>query len=456
MTAEPHENVVRIASYEDLYRELLPRTLSYAMNECPYYRETYSRHGLDPSRITSKEALVQVPFLHPDVLRYRSSELLDQSYRGPLLVRFTSGTSQSPLHRKYLFFSPQEAERANLAALWSSAQAGHEPPAPAPEGAATTGLALYLQSGALLGSAPTLPGYTVFPHYFDKDFEIYHDLVADMLTRTWNLPGHEPHISVLILNGRFELSHLTNELLKKGINPSETGVRAIASIGDYLIPERRRWLEATWNARVFNTYSMTEVPAPVLECTANPDVKHFDPAVIVEAVDPDSGQPVPDGSEGVLVITCLYPFREVQPLIRYWTADIVTLRSGICDCGFHGTTMVKWHGRTDFSLNLNRELPPSAAPRHLSTATLMNAICRLYPGFTFNQDLSMEKAVEADGTLAISLKLTRSTRLEHLPVTGPCTPESVENELRRELPGWASLLDSGRIRFRISVQDAQG
>lgn len=440
--------LVRLLTYEDLHRELLPRTIAHAMESCPYYKDEFGRRSINPWEITSMEALRKVPFLHPDTLRYQSTGLLDQTHRGPVLVRWTSGTSQSALARKYIFYSQEEAVRSSLAGMLL-AKLGR-----AAEEGGQQRLGLYLQSGSLLGNPPTMDGYTLFAHAFDKDSPVYHDLIADMLTRRWQLPGHEDRISSLIINGRFELIHITNGLFDRGIHPAETAVRFITSIGDYLIPERRQWLESVWNARILNTYSMTEAGAPVVDCPAGTNVKHFDASLVAEAVDPDTLEPVPDGQEGVLVITCLYPFRQLQPLIRYWTADIVTLHTGSCSCGFNGTTMTEWHGRTDFSLNLNREPPPGVAPRHLGTAVLMKAISRLYPGFSFNQDMALSKLVTEDGIIQIQIELTRTTHLEHIPASGRCTPEAVEAELRHELPGWEPLLASGRIRFQVTVEDS--
>src|SRR5207253_5965320 len=54
---------------------------------------------------------------------------------------------------------------------------------------------------------------------------------------------------------------------------------------------------------------------------------HFLP----EVVDPESGEPLPEGEEGVLVFTTLT--KEALPLIRYWTGDITSLDSEPCSCG---------------------------------------------------------------------------------------------------------------------------
>jgi phenylacetate-CoA ligase len=68
---------------------------------------------------------------------------------------------------------------------------------------------------------------------------------------------------------------------------------------------------------------------------------HFLP----EVVDPDTGEPLPEGEEGVLVFTTLT--KQAMPLLRYWTGDITALASGECACGRTLVRMGLLRGRTD-------------------------------------------------------------------------------------------------------------
>jgi phenylacetate-CoA ligase len=68
---------------------------------------------------------------------------------------------------------------------------------------------------------------------------------------------------------------------------------------------------------------------------------HFLP----EIVDPDTGEPVADGSEGVLVFTTLT--KQALPLIRYWTGDISSLDPQPCACGRTLVRMGRIKGRAD-------------------------------------------------------------------------------------------------------------
>ncbi len=68
---------------------------------------------------------------------------------------------------------------------------------------------------------------------------------------------------------------------------------------------------------------------------------HFLP----EIIDPDSGEPLPEGEEGVLVFTTLT--KEALPVLRYWTGDICTLDSSSCSCGRTLVRMGPIIGRSD-------------------------------------------------------------------------------------------------------------
>jgi phenylacetate-CoA ligase len=68
---------------------------------------------------------------------------------------------------------------------------------------------------------------------------------------------------------------------------------------------------------------------------------HFFP----EVVDPDSGEPLPEGEDGVLVFTTLT--KQALPLVRYWTGDITSLSSEPCACGRTLVRMGLITGRSD-------------------------------------------------------------------------------------------------------------
>jgi phenylacetate-CoA ligase len=100
--------------------------------------------------------------------------------------------------------------------------------------------------------------------------------------------------------------------------------------------------------RALDIYGLSEVigPGVASECLVAADGLHVnEDHFIVEAVDPESGEPVPDGTPGELVFSTVT--KEALPLLRYRTGDIAALRRGPCECGRTLVKMSKVTGRRD-------------------------------------------------------------------------------------------------------------
>ena len=110
--------------------------------------------------------------------------------------------------------------------------------------------------------------------------------------------------------------------LKKGIFGSERwGEKMRARIREEL------------NIELYDIYGLTEIYGPGIgiNCRYDSGIHYWDDYVYIEIVDPDTGEPVPDGEEGEIVITTLV--KEGAPLIRFRTHDISRVIPGECPCG---------------------------------------------------------------------------------------------------------------------------
>jgi phenylacetate-CoA ligase len=128
---------------------------------------------------------------------------------------------------------------------------------------------------------------------------------------------------------------------EEGINLAGTKVSKLFVAGEPggSIPEVRRKIEEAWGARVFDHTGMTEMGAVSFECLEAPGGVHVNETdFIAEVIDPATGQPVPDGKTGELVLTNLG--RWGSPLIRYRTNDQVRMTREKCSCG-------RWFGRLE-------------------------------------------------------------------------------------------------------------
>jgi phenylacetate-coenzyme A ligase PaaK-like adenylate-forming protein len=115
----------------------------------------------------------------------------------------------------------------------------------------------------------------------------------------------------------------------------------------------RARIEELLGLRALDIYGLSEVigPGVAAECLEAADGLHVnEDHFLVEAVDPETGAPVPDGVPGELVFSTVT--REALPLLRYRTGDVASLRHGTCECGRTLVRMSKVAGRRDDMLVL--------------------------------------------------------------------------------------------------------
>jgi phenylacetate-CoA ligase len=95
----------------------------------------------------------------------------------------------------------------------------------------------------------------------------------------------------------------------------------------------REHIEATSGIKAFDIYGLSEITGPGvgIECSQHGGLHVFEDHFYPEIVDIDTGQPVPDGMEGELVLTTLS--KKAMPILRYRTHDITAILPEPCACG---------------------------------------------------------------------------------------------------------------------------
>jgi phenylacetate-CoA ligase len=95
----------------------------------------------------------------------------------------------------------------------------------------------------------------------------------------------------------------------------------------------RQRIQAESGIRAYDIYGLSEIVGPGvgIECHRQDGLHLFEDHFFPEIVDPASGDPLPDGSEGELVLTTLS--KQAMPMIRYRTRDITALVEEPCSCG---------------------------------------------------------------------------------------------------------------------------
>ena len=109
----------------------------------------------------------------------------------------------------------------------------------------------------------------------------------------------------------------------------------------------RREIEARMGLKAVDVYGLSEIMGPgvAVECEAQEGLHAWEDHFLIEVIDPDTGQPVPEGEAGELVITTLT--KEALPMIRYRTRDITRVTTARCACGRSHARLQRITGRND-------------------------------------------------------------------------------------------------------------
>ena len=182
------------------------------------------------------------------------------------------------------------------------------------------------QAGAELLGAMVIP---MGPGNTDKQIRMMLDMKSTVLCATSSYD--------LLLAEEIAKRGITDQIcLKKGIIGSERW-------GEKM----RRRIAAELGVQLYDIYGLTEVYGPGIgmSCEHECGMHYWDDFLYFEIVDPKTGEILPDGEIGELVITTLK--KEGAPLIRYRTHDLTRFLPGECKCGRPYPRIDTILGRTD-------------------------------------------------------------------------------------------------------------
>ncbi|MDI6712266.1 MAG: phenylacetate--CoA ligase [Anaerosomatales bacterium] len=135
--------------------------------------------------------------------------------------------------------------------------------------------------------------------------------------------------------------------LEMGIDPRELPLRFGVFGAEPWSENMRRQIEETLGIVAIDIYGLSEVlgPGVASECLHKNGLHVNEDHFIVEIIDPETLEPVPDGEQGEVVFTTIT--KEGIPVIRYRTRDISRIVPGECACGRTFRRMERVSGRTD-------------------------------------------------------------------------------------------------------------
>ncbi|MCD8495520.1 MAG: phenylacetate--CoA ligase [Bacteroides graminisolvens] len=311
---------------EKLQLERIKSTLTVASN-APYYKDQFQKHNISPDAIRCLDDFRKLPFTtKADMRANYPFGLLAGNLEDAVRIHSSSGTTGNPT---VIIHSQHDLDSwANLVArcLYMVGlrkkdvfqnSSGY--------GMFTGGLGF--QYGAERLGALTVPaaaGNSKRQIKFITDFKT---------TALHAIPSYA--------------IRLAEVFQEEGIDPTESSLKTLIIGAEPHTDEQRRKIERMLGVKAYNCFGMTEMNGPgvAFECLEQNGMHIWEDCYLVEIIDPETLQPLPDGEIGELVLTTLD--RNMMPLIRYRTRDLTRIIPGECPCGRTHRRIDRIKGRSD-------------------------------------------------------------------------------------------------------------
>jgi phenylacetate-CoA ligase len=227
--------------------------------------------------------------------------------------------------------------------------------------------------------------------------------------------------------------HLIDRAAELGVDLKQLPLRAGVFGAEPWTESMRRHIENKSGIEAFDIYGLSEIigPGVACECRRHQGLHIFEDHFYPEIVDPETGEPLPDGTEGELVLTTLS--KHAMPMIRYRTRDITMLLTGRCECGRTLRRMGRIGRRSDDMLIIRGV---NVFPSQVESALL-----------------------QIEGTLPnYQIVLTREQGLDQMEVQVEVTPHMFNDQIGA-LQGLQNRIQSALdhvlgIRVRVSLVEA--
>lgn len=312
----------------DLQLQKLRDLLSYAGDECPFYRDRFRVAGLDPKNITLGD-LGALPALTKQDIQAHREEMTASSFPEEARIRNqTGGSTGSPLQ----FYVDKERINSRMASterhnLWAGLRPGD--------------WCAHLWGARLdqLNDGGWRAHWRNALLYRRIELNTSSIRESDWAGFIADIRARRPRFLLAYANSAVLFAE---HLERKGI--LDIRFDAIITTAEVLLPEQRVYIEKYLGGRVFNRYGCREVSIIASECGQHSGMHVNADALLVELV-PDAS--VPKGS-GKIVVTDL--LNRSMPLIRYEIGDVGRWSDiKLCACGRGLPLLADVQGRiTDF------------------------------------------------------------------------------------------------------------
>lgn len=289
-----------------------------------YYGKMYRDMGIDG--ISSQEDFEKLPFSSKDDLR-NAYPLGIQAVPDEEVVRIhsSSGTTGKPVIIPYTAKDVDDWA-IMFARCYETAGITNKDRIQITPGYGLWTAGIGFQAGCEKLGAMAIP---MGPGNTEKQLQMMIDLKSTVITATSSY--------ALLLSEEINKRGIRDKIhLKKGVFGSERWSEKMRkSIADGL------------GIELYDIYGLTEIYGPGIgiNCSEERGIHYWDDYIYIEIIDPKTGNPVPDGTEGEIVITTLV--KEGAPLIRFRTHDISRIIPEKCSCGRSYPRIDVIKGRSD-------------------------------------------------------------------------------------------------------------
>ncbi len=324
---QPQYEAMPRTELKALQLERLKKQVKAVYNKVPFYRAKLQEAGITPDDIKSLDDVTRLPFTQKNDFRDNYPYgLMAVPLSKVVRVHASSGTTGKPIIAPY---TARDIDTwANLIARNLASAGIHKGDVIQNAygyGLFTGGLG-YHYGGEKLGATviPSSVGNT------KRQLMLIQDLGTTTLACT-------PSYALI----------LAETAQKLGIDLVNTKLRVAVCGAEPWTEKMRAEIEAKLGIIAIDNYGLTELVGPGVscECLYKQGMHIWEDHFLAELVDPATGEPLPYGKLGELVLTALT--KEALPVIRFRTHDLVTLYSEECECGRTFVRMSKIRGRTD-------------------------------------------------------------------------------------------------------------
>ena len=366
----------------ELQDERLVKQVKHVWDNVSYYRKKMEEKGVTPDDIKGVDDLHKLPFLSKADLRDAYPYgLLAAPLKDCVRIQSTSGTTG---RRVVAFYTQHDIDlwedccaRAIVAAGGTNEDVVQ----------IAYGYGLFTGGAGLHGGSHKVGSLTLpmSSGNTDRQLQFMTDLQSTILCCT-------PSYAAYLAESIHERGLRDKIKLKAGIFGAEAWSEKM-----------RQEIQNQLGIKAYDIYGLTEISGPgvAFECSDQKGMHINEDHFIAEIIDPDTGEVLPDGTQGELVFTSIT--KEAFPLLRYRTRDICVLTREKCSCGRTLVKMCKPMGRSDDMLIVKGV---NVFPSQIETVLIEQ-------GYQANYQIIVDRVNNSD-TLEVMVEMTQDNFSDNL------------------------------------------